>query len=154
MGEVGEFDEAVLEPFTTGAGVALLEMAGLDGIVVGPAGSVEPGPSAAIRLLADGPGGDRWLVLTVPTRTAQELARRVLAQDTPPEPAIVRDCIGELANVIAGQAKAALFGTPDHFRLTTPVTAEGPMESHGSQRWAAEISCEVGSFVLELRSAE
>jgi chemotaxis protein CheX len=151
MDRLADYDETILEPFTTAVTVALQEMAGVEVIGVGPVGAVESGVSAAIRLPADGPGGDRWLVLIVPTRTAQELARRVLARDKPPEPAIVCDCMGELANVIAGQAKATLFGTPDHFRLTTPVTCEGPFALPPGRSWGAGVMSEAGPFVLELR---
>ena len=52
---------------------------------------------------------------------------------------------------LAGQAKVALVGTPDHFTLSTPVTTEGRFPTPAGRRWAAEIATDVGPFVLELR---
>jgi chemotaxis protein CheX len=145
-------DEAGLEPFTAAAVVALHEMAGLEaGVADAPECATDV--SAAIRLLADVPGGaDRWLVVSFPNGTADDLARRIL--ERPADPELVRDCLGELANVIAGQAKAALSGTPAHFKLTTPVTAAGPFATPPGERLAAGIVSEAGVFVLEVRQAK
>lgn len=149
---MGTLDDAgVLRPFTEAALVALREMAGLSPAVTGPARPIAADVSAAVRLVSDRGGPDRWLVLSAPAGTAADLARRVLGGDGVPDPGLVRDCLGELANVVAGQAKAALFGTPGHFTLTPPETSDGPFPGRAGQRWAAGIASEAGEFVLEVR---
>src|SRR4051812_12669340 len=66
-------------------------------------------------------GGQGRLVLSFPGRTAATLARRILAEAAVDADAMmVQDCMGEVANVVAGQAKALLVGSPSHFTLSTP----------------------------------
>src|SRR5262249_58456639 len=68
----------------------------------------------------------RALVLRFPARTAAGLAGRVFAEVALcPDEETVRDCMGELVNVVAGQAKTLLFGTPYHFTLSTPTVVAG-----------------------------
>jgi chemotaxis protein CheX len=38
---------------------------------------------------------------------------------------LVWDCVAEIANVIAGQAKALLAGTPHHFSFSLPRVVTG-----------------------------
>jgi chemotaxis protein CheX len=64
------------------------------------------------------------LALGVIAETAAALARRVLSEtELNPDDALIRDCVGEIANVAAGQAKALLHGTPHQFTFGTPRIA-------------------------------
>ncbi|HZZ77344.1 MAG TPA: chemotaxis protein CheX [Gemmataceae bacterium] len=62
------------------------------------------------------------LVMNFSTATAQAFARQVFAEvHEEPTPTLVQDCMGEIANVVAGQAKALLHGTPYHFSFSPPL---------------------------------
>jgi CheY-specific phosphatase CheX len=104
---------------------------------------------AAIGLTtADGEGR---LELCMPERTADELARRILAGAVDRLTAdLVRDCMGEVANVAAGQAKALLVGRPSHFVLSTPVVRAGG-SAGGPGGWVIRFTSEAGEFDVHLR---
>jgi CheY-specific phosphatase CheX len=53
--------------------------------------------------------------------TAGQLAVRYLPEGTFLTEDLIDDVAGEFANVIAGQAKTILKGTPYHFSMSTPV---------------------------------
>ncbi len=95
------------------------------------------------------------LTLQVAEKTARELAHRMLAE-VPGEidEAMVRDCAGELVNVIAGQAKAILTGTPEHFSISTPTIYAEPTQLLGGQGdgtcLLASFSSDVGTLELRL----
>jgi CheY-specific phosphatase CheX len=58
------------------------------------------------------PATEGLLVLSFPDRTAAAITERVLADAKEEiDETLVRDCVGEIANVIAGQAKTLLAGT-------------------------------------------
>jgi CheY-specific phosphatase CheX len=104
---------------------------------------------AAVGLTtADGEGR---LELCLPERTAVELARRILAGAVDRLTAdLIRDCMGEVANVAAGQAKALLVGTPSHFVLSTPVVRAGGPDG-GRGVWVIRFESEAGGFGVHLR---
>src|SRR5436190_21938258 len=113
----------VLEPFVTAVATAFRESAGMDVTVGTVVQSTDPellsGDSVFLRLEAEISG---WLVLCVPSAIAAKLARRVLGEAVNEVDAdIIQDCLAELLNVIAGQAKALTFGSPWHFSLSTPT---------------------------------
>jgi CheY-specific phosphatase CheX len=68
-------------------------------------------------LLRDPPG---TLALVLASDTAANLAARYLPTGTALSSEIIDDVAGEFANVIAGQAKTILKGTPYRFHLSTP----------------------------------
>jgi CheY-specific phosphatase CheX len=144
--------DALIEPFTTAVVTTLREMAGVEALVrdTGPADGGE-GPadvSVALRLNAD---AERWVVLSFPPGTAAALARRVLADiGDEPDGGMIRDCVGELLNVIAGQAKALLFGTPHHFTLSTPTAPIDGRAGPVAQRSAIRFDSDAGPFTLHL----
>ena len=107
--------------------------------------------SAMLRLMGV---GDGCLILSFPMATATPLAQRILDGAAELNDAMVRDCAGELANVVAGHAKALLFGTPDHFNLATPTVVSGPPTLPAGQTWQVNFSSEVGGFRLFLRLPE
>jgi len=108
--------------------------------------------SAVIGLLSPADGS---LVFSLDEATARTIARRILAGvEESPGDDIVHDCIGEIANVIAGQAKGTLSATPQRFAISTPTIVCG----HGHEiRHRNSMSCllvrfssEVGDFALQL----
>lgn len=73
---------------------------------------------ATIRLLRHVPG---TMTLVLTAKTASKLAARYLPVGTQLTEELIDDVSGEFANVIAGQAKTILKGTPYHFGMSTPV---------------------------------
>jgi chemotaxis protein CheX len=151
-----ELREALLEPFIQATCLTLREMA-----------NVEAAPRASQRTSACRTCGDisavlpltsraqSALVLSFPQQTAAHLAGRILAEVTPDvDAAMVRDCAGELANVIGGQAKALLHGTSYQFAFSTPTILTGseqdvcPGEDGGCL--VAMFDSEVGDFTLQV----
>ena len=139
-------------PFAEAVVVTLREMAGVESATgettkfYGPPGYGDV--SAVLRLMAAGEG---YLILSFPTATANALARRVLDGAAELNDAMVRDCAGEVVNVAAGQAKALLFGTPEHFTLGTPMVVNGPPALPAEPTWMVDFTSEIGAFRLYLR---
>jgi chemotaxis protein CheX len=108
--------------------------------------------SAVIGLVSAVEGS---MVLSFPDATAATLAGRVLAGVTPtPDEDMVRDCVGELANVVAGQAKGLLAGTPHHFAMSTPTIVSGTgheiRHQPGMPCLVAAFGSDAGDFALQL----
>ena len=81
--------------------------------------------------------------------TALELTSRVLQEvGDSADGGIVRDCAGELANVIAGQAKTLLFGTPYHFTFSLPSILTVNSTERNTGRWVIAFASDVGGFAL------
>jgi chemotaxis protein CheX len=151
-----EWREHILEPFVSGATLTLREWAHTEVVVRAvyrksrhtPFGEV-----AAILALTSGP--EEWLVLSFPEQTASILAGRMLGREGETlETEMIHDCVGEMANVIAGQAKAQLAGTPHHFSLATPtvVTGDGPNVRNGpcADCMIIVFGSDVGDFALQV----
>src|SRR5260370_11522250 len=80
-----------------------------------------------VALLELSSGAEGCLALGVSAPTAAALARRVLTETRGHvDEAVIRDCIGEIANVAARQAKALLHCTPDQVTFGTPNNATDP----------------------------
>ncbi len=108
----------LLAPLTEAVALALREMAGI-GCAPGEAHEAPPADLCAVLPVTTAVGGG-YLALALTEATAAQLARRILAQNEHLDAALIRDCAGELLNVVAGQAKTLLFGAPYHFVLRTP----------------------------------
>src|SRR5262245_4794626 len=144
--------DELVEPFTAAVAITLREMAGIEavrrGTTVTTGASGFGDVSATLPLTA---GGESHLVLSFPEPTAVALTRLILSEPTNEMGAdMVRDCMGEIANVVAGQAKAMLVGSPRHFTFTTPTVVNGPPAVPDSQRWVAEFVTDAGEFTLHL----
>jgi chemotaxis protein CheX len=122
---VGAIRELLLEPFIEATRTALSEMAGTEVVVRSvyrqsmyqALGEL----AAVVRLRSTTEGS---LVLAFPQRTAAALAGRILAgiaQEL--DESLIRDCVGEIANVVAGQAKTMLAGGPYRFTFSVPQVA-------------------------------
>lgn len=146
----------VLDPFIEAVSMTLREMVGVDVAVQAvfeKSAHQTVGDVSALLTLAF-PAEGR-LVLSFPAPTAAALARRVLADVVDePDPAMVNDCMGELTNVIAGQAKALLLGTRYHFTLSTPTVLTGAgreiRHPEGAHCLVVTFASDVGDFALEL----
>lgn len=106
---------------------------------------------ATIELKRAVPG---WLAVGFPRTTARTLAQRYLSDSPQPDDGLMLDAVGEFANVIAGQIKTMLKGTPYHFRLTTPrFGPESLPESHEeSTAWLVHpFATDAGEFAVCLR---
>ena len=144
-------DEAILA-FDEAVAMTLREMAGVECALRDRrqvTGGEFAGLTALLRLMG---GKEGYLALSCPASVAAELARKVFAESgTEPEAAMIRDCVGEVANVIAGQAKTRLYGTPQHFTLSPPVFGlERPPDTNAS-RWVLTYSSEIGDFTVCVR---
>jgi CheY-specific phosphatase CheX len=143
-------------PFLAAACSAVAEMTGTEIVArtVAPSRLAPPSGEIAVvvRLFSS---NEHTLVLRFPPSTATALAGRILAgatQDIGEE--LVRDCAGEIANVIAGQAKATLAVTPYQFTFSLPavMAPDGTevRQDEGADSWLSALSCELGEFSLQL----
>ena len=80
--------------------------------------------------------------------TARGLASSYLGEVVELTPAIANDFAGELANVIAGQAKTMLKGTEHHFQMTLPLVRR--MKENAGFSSFARINTEFGALWIEL----
>jgi CheY-specific phosphatase CheX len=144
--------DELIEPFTTAVSMTLREMAGVEVVVretLRAAGTEGFADASVILRLTAGTKG--WLVLSVPMRTATELTGRVLNEfGATADDSMVQDCIGELANVIAGQAKTLLYGTPHHFTFSTPTVLNAGLVDVATGRWVIRFDSDAGAFALHL----
>jgi CheY-specific phosphatase CheX len=141
-----------LAPFLEATATTLQELAGVEVFPgeTGPGSGLDPAETAvALPLLAGTPG---WVVLSVPPTTAGAVARRVLTGvDGDPDEVMIRDCLAEVLNVLAGQTKSLVFGTDRHFDLGLP-TAPPVGIFDGSAEWrVVRFESEVGPFTLHVR---
>lgn len=146
---ISDIREKLLNPFTTATIQTFQEMAGLTVTVKSvyeKSGYKMFGDiSAVIGLMANVEGS---MVLSFPDHTAADVVKQILrgVMDQPSQDAI-RDCVGEIANVIAGQVRGQLEGSPYHFALSTPTIVAGVGHEI---RHKAGIPCQVVAFSSEL----
>jgi chemotaxis protein CheX len=151
-----EVREQLLEPFISAAHLTLTELARTDLAVRSVYRTALPqtlGDLSAV--LGITPEGGDVLVLSFPASTAAALAGRILAEVTQaPDEELIRDCMGELANVIAGQAKTLLAETPHKLVLATPSILSGAgleVGPHpGAEGLVVVFASDVGDFALQI----
>ena len=148
--------EPLVGPFTEAVSAVFSEMASAGAAVQAvyrqPSSRTVGELSALLRLRSV---GEAALVLSCPRPTARALAERVLSGVTEPlDDGMIGDCLGELANVIAGQAKALLAGTPHHFTFSPPTIVTGVGKEVGKAGDEGSLvivfGSEVGEFALQL----
>ncbi|WP_425618924.1 chemotaxis protein CheX [Anatilimnocola sp. NA78] len=115
----------VVEAFSAAAVTALREMTQLDALLApqDTTSELKGELVEAVMQLLRPVSGTFALVMAVDT--AERLTERYLPVGTELTKEIVNDVVGEFANVIAGQAKTMLKGTPYHFLLSLPVVSRG-----------------------------
>jgi len=131
--------DEVADAFRSSAVTTLCELTQFESIVEKnpQAISLENHIVAVVRLMRHVPGK---LILALLPQAAAELAERYLPDSTELTDEMIDDVMGEFANVIAGQAKTILKGTPYHFTLSIPVV------SHVMQ--GAEVSALAGAALV------
>lgn len=151
-----EYQDGVLLPFIVATKLTLKEMAGLEGEVASTYQKARHkmfGDISAVIGLTSGAEGA--MVFSFEERTATELARLVL-QGVDPNPGheVVRDCIGEIANVVSGQARGLLADTPYRFHMSTPTVISGAgheiRHKPGVPCVVAVFKTSIGEFALQL----
>jgi chemotaxis protein CheX len=141
--------EHFLEPFLSAAGVALREWAGTETAVQAVYRKARHAPFGDIAARMDLRSGmEQSIVLSFPRATAAALAGRILSR-----PAneiaedLICDCVCEIVNVLAGQAKALLAATVYHFTFSTPTVAAGADLAACA---APHTACLIGVFGSDL----
>jgi len=113
----------VIQAFATAAMTALQELTQIE-TVTDPTPQSPPASkafvAATVRLMREVPG---TMTLVLTADAAFGLAARYLPEGTTLTEEMIDDVMGEFANVIAGQSKTMLKGTPYHFTLSIPVVA-------------------------------
>jgi len=141
----------VVEAFTSSAITALQELARIEAFAESALEAEPSGPlvSATIRLQRPVPG---MMTLVLGAETALQLAARYLPEGTPLTDDLIDDVAGEFANVIAGQAKTILKGTPYHFTMSPPRVTRGAGISQLSTvmngHLATSLATELGRVVV------
>jgi CheY-specific phosphatase CheX len=154
-----ELREKLLEPFITGVRAALGEMARTELVIRAFCRTTLPHPLgdiAAVVGLSSPAGG--VLIFGYPRRTAAALSRRILSGVTEEvDDRLIRDCVAEIANVAAGQAKALLAETPYRFSFSLPVVFEAHdpevCPSSGLDCLLVIFASDVGELALHLAGA-
>jgi CheY-specific phosphatase CheX len=152
MGIDPEIQAALLDPFIDATTNTLRDMAACDACVRG----VTPAPrwqargdvTALLNLRADKPG---VLILSLPMTTATALAERLLTEaGIAVEAQLVRDSVGEIANVITGQAKALTHGSDQTFNLGLPMIVGNvrPTEYDDLPCYEIDWTSDLGDFSM------
>ncbi len=149
-----EMRETLLNPFITATSAALGEMASTEVTVRamfrGPARHSSESICAELKFIT---GIEGSLLLIFPKHTAENLAKRMLAGvSIEVSDQLIRDCAGEIGNVVAGQAKALLSATPYRFAFSLPtvVDAKDFQPPPGLDCLVVACNSEVGQFALQL----
>lgn len=146
---VTELRDNLLRPFIQTAVVTFQDMAGaeiiLQSIYQKQDYRMFGDISAVIGLTGRSEGS---MVISFPEKTAEALVRRILqGLADEPSPDLVRDCLGEVANVIAGQARGMMANTQYKFAITTPTVVSGPGHEI---RHKSVVPCLVAAFASDL----
>jgi chemotaxis protein CheX len=146
----------LLEPFIEATRAALAEMASIEVVVRAAVRTDLPqalGDVSVVVQLSSATEGH--LVLGFPHRTAAALTERVLIGALKElDEGLVRDCVGEIANVVAGQAKSLLAGTPYHFSFSLPRVVMGSAAELGLHPnrdcLVVTLSTDLGDLAMQL----
>jgi CheY-specific phosphatase CheX len=142
----------VIEAFSSATVTALHELTqfeALPGSQLPHAEMAGPCVVAVMQLLRSAPGS---LALVLSVDTAEQLTARYLPVGTAITEELVNDVAGEFANVIAGQAKTFLKGTPYHFLLSLPVVTRTAIATH-LPGMAVAFEFEAGKLQLHISLA-
>jgi len=146
---IAEVHNGLLGPFTSATTMTIREMAGIEVSVrcvyQKNKHKIFGDISAVIGLIARTEGA---MVISFPDASALAFTRRILTgvNDDPTDD-IVRDCVGEVANVIAGQARGILANSPYAFAMSTPTVVSG---AGHEIRHKPDMPCLVTAFRSEL----
>jgi chemotaxis protein CheX len=124
---IEEIRKTLMRPFIEAAQITLRDMAGLEIIIRSTYQKTNykmfGDISAVVGLTSKTEGA---MVISFPEKTAVAVSRRILnGVVDDPLGDMMRDCIGEVANVIVGQARGMLADTPYQFAMSTPTVVSG-----------------------------
>jgi chemotaxis protein CheX len=153
---VAQIREQLVEPFTQATQATLEAMAGISVTVRSVYQKTDYimfGDISAVIGLMGPPEGS--MVIGFPKQVAEALASKTLAGAVDEiDDDMVRDCMGEIANVIAGQAKGLLENSPYHFTLSTPTIVAGLnheiRHKPGMPCLVVAFGSDLGDFALQL----
>lgn len=140
----------VADAFRLAAITALQELVQLEGQWEDASPEFESNPAviATMQLLGESRQRKGRVSLALSATTGAKLAVRYLPPGTATTAEMVDDVAGEFANVIAGQAKTMLKGTPYHFQLTTPTVTRAKSPFSTTPASAIHFSTELGTICL------
>jgi chemotaxis protein CheX len=144
-----------MQSLVAAAEATLQEMAGTSVAVRSGLPSEPRGVQADVAVVLGIVSAAEGRVIIEFPRTASALARRVLEGLTDErDDAMIRDCLGEIANVIAGQTKALVACTPHRFTFALPRVVVGSSTEvtaqEGEQSTSVVIATDVGEFAMHL----
>ena len=146
--------EQLIEPFSAAVRQALLDMASVEANVRSAEVLPELAPPGELAVCVMLTGAlDGLFVLSCRRSMAEALARRTLGDAvTEVTPELIVDCLGEIANVVAGQAKALLAAGPYHFIFSTPTAFTEREQQTGKdlQAFGVAFDTDIGEIVLQL----
>jgi CheY-specific phosphatase CheX len=120
--ELAQIRDKILEPFIGATRVAVSEMAGTEVVVRSVSHSTMRHALGDISaVVAIKSKAEELLVLSFPHQTAAALASRMLSgvsQEV--DDNLIRDCVAEIANVVAGQSKALMAGATHQYAFSMP----------------------------------
>ncbi len=151
-----EVQAELVEPLTSGVRLTFQEMLGAEASLraayLGTGSGTLGDVAAVIRLHGAVEGA---LVVHFPESGAAAAATRMLAgavDEITDE--LVRDCVGEVANVIAGQGKSLLGGTRHGYTFRPPTVVSGAdqptWEGDGRRCLVMVFASDLGDFALQL----
>lgn len=140
-------------PLITAVRQTLVEMAGVEVMVRSVYQTTASPPLGDLSTFLElSMATEGLLILSLSGRTAESLGRRILAEvSTDPTPELIQDCVNEVGNVVAGQAKALLAGTPYHFTFSPPKIsiAENRQWLQSSTAVVIAFETEIGNMTLQ-----
>jgi CheY-specific phosphatase CheX len=149
-------ESILLEPFILATRTALGEMAGIQPVVQRiHRAQPDYGPDQISAVLELTSTCDARLFVSFSKRTARAFAERMLAgYSNELQDSLVHDCMAEIANVIGGQAKALLAGTPRQFLYSLPRVIVGHNEDDSSKQQldflTVDFDTELGAFSIRM----
>ncbi len=146
-------DTALFEPFLSSTLEMVEMMTGLEGKAGDSIGGIiEADVSASIQISGQMSG---QLTIAFPNDVALSLLSMMLGLE--PEELdreMIGDGVGEMVNIVAGQAKGEIETEGEAFNLSIPVIVAGPHHTvelfKGNRIGAQKINTEVGAFALAL----
>jgi CheY-specific phosphatase CheX len=147
--------DKLLEAFSQSVGAIMREMAGADvsSVTLCSTKCDEMPDHVSVVLDLEGSSKGR-LLLRFPKPTAEALASRIMGKTRWDEDdALLCDCLGEFANIVAGRAKTLLASTTDRFSYGVPVSQveQGfrPQRDDSGDRCALQFTSDVGDFLIQ-----
>jgi chemotaxis protein CheX len=144
-------DSNIFEPFAEGTRQMLSMMLGVDGTLADDASELPRTYVSGVINLAGTASGQA--ALCFPEGSARRVVATMLAMDeSEVDEDTLRDGVGEMVNIVAGQAKSALAHTDYHFDLGLPTIVLGHDHTlamfRGLKTHARRVDTELGSFSL------